>query len=175
MEPRAKILQNEYGWNKIDPYHMWWFGPTDDPSNILVDVSSSLDQNNTNSSSTTGNNKSAISNSNSNNVNNNNNKNNNNNNNIPNNTNDNINPLVESCQLPDPCPNLNEIKDSVNAALEWAMKEGVLCGEPVRGVRINVHAASLHADAIHRGGGQIIPTARRYERQFLSVTLFVFC
>lgn len=26
---------------------------------------------------------------------------------------------------------------------------------------MNIHEVELHADAIHRGGGQIIPTARR--------------
>ncbi|KAK3709151.1 hypothetical protein QZH41_018061, partial [Actinostola sp. cb2023] len=56
---------------------------------------------------------------------------------------------------------LNEIKDSVVAGLQWATKEGVLCEENVRGVRFNIHDVTLHADAIHRGGGQIIPTARR--------------
>ena len=39
--------------------------------------------------------------------------------------------------------------------------QGVLCEENVRGVRFNIHDVTLHADAIHRGGGQIIPTARR--------------
>ena len=33
--------------------------------------------------------------------------------------------------------------------------------ENVRGVRFNLIDVTLHADAIHRGGGQIIPTARR--------------
>jgi len=33
--------------------------------------------------------------------------------------------------------------------------------ENMRGVRFNVMDVALHADAIHRGGGQIIPTARR--------------
>lgn len=56
---------------------------------------------------------------------------------------------------------LNEIKDSCVAGFQWATKEGVLCDENVRGVRFNIHDVSLHADAIHRGGGQIIPTARR--------------
>merc|ERR1712095_189323 len=56
---------------------------------------------------------------------------------------------------------LNEIKDSVVAGFQWATKEGVLCEENMRGVRFNVHDVTLHADAIHRGGGQIIPTARR--------------
>jgi len=56
---------------------------------------------------------------------------------------------------------LNEIKDSVVAAFNWATKDGVLCEENMRGVRFNIHDVTLHADAIHRGGGQIIPTARR--------------
>jgi elongation factor 2 len=56
---------------------------------------------------------------------------------------------------------LNEIKDSCVSAFQWAMKEGPLCDENVRGVRFNLMDVTLHADAIHRGGGQIIPTARR--------------
>jgi len=56
---------------------------------------------------------------------------------------------------------LNEIKDSVVAGFQWATKEGPLSDENVRGVRFNLHDVTLHADAIHRGGGQIIPTARR--------------
>ncbi|ETE57963.1 Elongation factor 2, partial [Ophiophagus hannah] len=56
---------------------------------------------------------------------------------------------------------LNEIKDSVVAGFQWATKEGALCEENLRGVRFDVHDVTLHADAIHRGGGQIIPTARR--------------
>lgn len=39
--------------------------------------------------------------------------------------------------------------------------QGVLCEENVRGARFDIHDVTLHADAIHRGGGQIIPTARR--------------
>jgi len=56
---------------------------------------------------------------------------------------------------------LNEIKDSVVAGFQWATKEGVLCDENMRGIRFDVMDVTLHADAIHRGGGQIIPTARR--------------
>jgi len=56
---------------------------------------------------------------------------------------------------------LNEIKDSVVAGFQWATKEGVMCDENLRSVRFNVYDVTLHADAIHRGGGQIIPTARR--------------
>lgn len=56
---------------------------------------------------------------------------------------------------------LNEIKDSVVAGFQWATKEGVLSEENLRGVRFNIYDVTLHADAIHRGGGQIIPTTRR--------------
>jgi len=56
---------------------------------------------------------------------------------------------------------LNEIKDSVVAGFQWATKEGVLCDENMRGARFNIYDVTLHTDAIHRGGGQIIPTARR--------------
>jgi len=56
---------------------------------------------------------------------------------------------------------LNEIKDSVVAGFQWATKEGVLCDENMRGVGFFIQDVTLHADAIHRGGGQIIPTARR--------------
>ncbi|KAK9469783.1 P-loop containing nucleoside triphosphate hydrolase protein [Lipomyces arxii] len=56
---------------------------------------------------------------------------------------------------------LNEIKDSCVAAFQWATKEGPIFGENMRGVRVNILDVVLHADAIHRGGGQIIPTMRR--------------
>uniref|UniRef100_A0A8C6NYL2 Eukaryotic translation elongation factor 2b n=1 Tax=Nothobranchius furzeri TaxID=105023 RepID=A0A8C6NYL2_NOTFU len=56
---------------------------------------------------------------------------------------------------------LNEIKDSVVAGFQWATKEGALCEENMRAVRFDIHDVTLHTDAIHRGGGQIIPTARR--------------
>eukprot|EP00300_Choanocystis_sp_HF-7_P036285 c52126_g1_i1.p1 GENE.c52126_g1_i1~~c52126_g1_i1.p1 ORF type:complete len:840 (-),score=198.74 c52126_g1_i1:28-2547(-) len=56
---------------------------------------------------------------------------------------------------------LNEIQDSVVAAFQWAAKEGVLAEENMRGIRFNIYDVTLHTDAVHRGGGQIIPTARR--------------
>lgn len=56
---------------------------------------------------------------------------------------------------------LNEIKDSVVSGFQWATREGPVGEEPMRAVRFNILDVTLHADAIHRGGGQIIPTARR--------------
>lgn len=65
---------------------------------------------------------------------------------------------------------LNEIKDSCVAAFQWATKEGVLAEENMRGIRFNILDVVLHADAVHRGGGQLIPTARRcyYAAQYLA-------
>merc|ERR1719408_1069851 len=56
---------------------------------------------------------------------------------------------------------LNEIKESVNSGLLWATKEGPLCEENMRGIRFNIMDVKMHADSIHRGMGQIQPTARR--------------
>merc|ERR1719266_2946243 len=56
---------------------------------------------------------------------------------------------------------LNEIKEHVNSAFQWATKEGPLCEENMRGIRFNLMDVTLHADAIHRGAGQIMPPTRR--------------
>ena len=56
---------------------------------------------------------------------------------------------------------LNEIRDSMESAFQWVTKEGVVAEESMRGIRFNILDVELHADAIHRGGAQIIPTARR--------------
>jgi elongation factor 2 len=70
---------------------------------------------------------------------------------------------------------LNEIKDSCEAAFQWATKEAVMTEENMRGIRFNIMDVALHADAIHRGGGQIIPTARRvfYAAQLTAEPRFV--
>ncbi|KAL2061823.1 hypothetical protein VTL71DRAFT_7201 [Oculimacula yallundae] len=66
---------------------------------------------------------------------------------------------------------LNEIKDSVVSGFQWASREGPVAEEPMRGCRFNIMDVTLHADAIHRGGGQLIPTARRvlYASALLAV------
>lgn len=56
---------------------------------------------------------------------------------------------------------LNEIRDSVESAFQWVTREGPLTDENIRGVRWNLNDVVLHADAIHRGAGQIMPTARK--------------
>ena len=56
---------------------------------------------------------------------------------------------------------LLEIKESVVGGFAWASQSGPLCEEQMRGARFNLMDVVLHADAIHRGMGQIMPTARR--------------
>ncbi|EER03616.1 elongation factor 2, putative [Perkinsus marinus ATCC 50983] len=56
---------------------------------------------------------------------------------------------------------LNEIKEHVNSAFQWASKEGPLCEENMRGIRFNIQDVTLHTDAIHRGAGQLMPATRR--------------
>jgi len=65
------------------------------------------------------------------------------------------------CEVAKGVQYLNEIQDSVVGGFQWASKEGVLADENMRGCRFDIHDVTLHADAIHRGAGQIMPTTRR--------------
>jgi len=56
---------------------------------------------------------------------------------------------------------LAEIKESVVGGFTWATGAGPLADEPMRNVSCSLVDVVLHADAIHRGMGQIMPTARR--------------
>ena len=56
---------------------------------------------------------------------------------------------------------LAEIRESVVGGFAWATQNGPLCEEQLRGCRFNLMDVVLHADAIHRGMGQIMPTSRR--------------
>jgi len=56
---------------------------------------------------------------------------------------------------------LAEIKESVVSGFQWSTMNGPIAEETVRGIRIDLLDVTLHADAIHRGMGQIMPTARR--------------
>eukprot|EP00919_Chromeraceae_sp_WS-2016_P054158 GHVR01128576.1.p1 GENE.GHVR01128576.1~~GHVR01128576.1.p1 ORF type:complete len:855 (+),score=194.94 GHVR01128576.1:122-2566(+) len=56
---------------------------------------------------------------------------------------------------------MNEIKEHCVAAVQWATKEGAICEENMRGCRFNILDVVMHADAIHRGAGQMSPTCRR--------------
>jgi elongation factor 2 len=103
VKKRARILIDEFGWEKTDCMKIWGFGPNDigiGGANVLVDQTKGIQY-------------------------------------------------------------LNEIKESVNSGLGWASREGPLAEENMRGIKFNLMDAKLHADSIHRGMGQIQPSARR--------------
>lgn len=56
---------------------------------------------------------------------------------------------------------LNTVKDNIVQGFQWGCREGPLCDEPVRNCMFKLLDASIAREPIHRGGGQIIPTARR--------------
>ena len=56
---------------------------------------------------------------------------------------------------------IDELRAGVASGFHMATAEGPLCGDPLHGVQVNLMDASYYADAIHRGVGQLLPTARR--------------
>jgi elongation factor 2 len=56
---------------------------------------------------------------------------------------------------------LAEIKDSCVGAFIQASACGIICEEAMRGIRFNLTDVTMHADAIHRGAGQIMPPTKR--------------
>jgi elongation factor 2 len=56
---------------------------------------------------------------------------------------------------------MDEVRDSLDNSFQYATKMAVLTEENMRGVRFNIVDSVLHADSIHRGGGQVIPAGRR--------------
>jgi len=65
------------------------------------------------------------------------------------------------CDLTKGVQYVNDIKDSMVGAFIQHTAAGVLCDEAVRGCRFNLEDITLHADAIHRGAGQIMPPCKR--------------
>jgi U5 small nuclear ribonucleoprotein component len=67
---------------------------------------------------------------------------------------------------------LYSVKDSVRQGFQWGTREGPLCDEPIRNVKFKILDAVLANEPIYRGGGQIIPTARRVcYSSFLTVSM----
>ncbi|KAK5720918.1 hypothetical protein LTR15_006880 [Elasticomyces elasticus] len=56
---------------------------------------------------------------------------------------------------------LRGVKDGIKQGFSWGTREGPLCEEPIRNVKFKITDVELATEAIFRGGGQIIPTARR--------------
>eukprot|EP01094_Clydonella_sp_ATCC50884_P003846 TRINITY_DN12958_c0_g1_i1.p1 TRINITY_DN12958_c0_g1~~TRINITY_DN12958_c0_g1_i1.p1 ORF type:complete len:1016 (+),score=327.51 TRINITY_DN12958_c0_g1_i1:110-3049(+) len=56
---------------------------------------------------------------------------------------------------------LTSIKPSVVQGFQWGTREGPLCEEPIRNVKFKLLHADIADTPLHRGAGQVIPTARR--------------
>ncbi|KAI9669440.1 MAG: hypothetical protein M1831_000477 [Alyxoria varia] len=56
---------------------------------------------------------------------------------------------------------LRSVRESLRQGFSWATREGPLCEEPIRNTKFRITDVALANEAIARGGGQIIPTARR--------------
>eukprot|EP00201_Polytomella_parva_P023615 CAMPEP_0175046266 /NCGR_PEP_ID=MMETSP0052_2-20121109/4931_1 /TAXON_ID=51329 ORGANISM="Polytomella parva, Strain SAG 63-3" /NCGR_SAMPLE_ID=MMETSP0052_2 /ASSEMBLY_ACC=CAM_ASM_000194 /LENGTH=1056 /DNA_ID=CAMNT_0016309985 /DNA_START=63 /DNA_END=3230 /DNA_ORIENTATION=+ len=56
---------------------------------------------------------------------------------------------------------LAAVKDSIIQGFQWGTREGPLCDEPIRNVKFKLLEALIDPVPLHRGGGQMIPTARR--------------
>lgn len=56
---------------------------------------------------------------------------------------------------------VQEVKNSITSAWQEFTNRGVLCGEQVRGLRLNITDLTFHSDAVHRGANQIVPMAKR--------------
>jgi 116 kDa U5 small nuclear ribonucleoprotein component len=56
---------------------------------------------------------------------------------------------------------LRSVQESIKQGFSWGTREGPLCEEPIRNTKFRVTGVELAPEAIYRGGGQVIPTARR--------------
>jgi len=56
---------------------------------------------------------------------------------------------------------VDEIACHLSSGFQYFCRYGALCEEPVRGVRVVLEDMVSCVDAIHRGGGQLIPATRR--------------
>ncbi len=67
--------------------------------------------------------------------------------------------------------NLREIQEYLVDAFHEFCDEGPMAGEPVIGLKVKLHDAKLHEDAIHRGPSQMIPATKdAMTRGFLQST-----
>lgn len=56
---------------------------------------------------------------------------------------------------------LGTVRESLIQGFQWATREGPLCEEPIRNVKFKMLDAVIAKEPLYRGGGQVIPTARR--------------
>ncbi|AWR99417.1 elongation factor EF-2 [Metallosphaera hakonensis] len=70
---------------------------------------------------------------------------------------ENVNVLVDATSG---VQHLREIMDTMLQGYRLAMREGPLAHEPIRGVKVVLHDATVHEDPAHRGPAQIYPAVR---------------
>jgi elongation factor 2 len=56
---------------------------------------------------------------------------------------------------------LREVKQHISGGFQWALGDGPLAGESVRGVLIDMVDIKLHEDPVHRGPAQMMPAVRQ--------------
>ncbi|GAB4814650.1 hypothetical protein N2152v2_001696 [Parachlorella kessleri] len=56
---------------------------------------------------------------------------------------------------------LGAVRESIVQGFQWGAREGPLCDEPLRNCKFKILDATIAPEPLHRGGGQVIPTARR--------------
>ncbi|CCG81924.1 putative U5 snRNP component [Taphrina deformans PYCC 5710] len=71
--------------------------------------------------------------------------------------------ILQDDTLPDEVDKktLKLVRESLRQGFQWGTREGPLCDEPIRNTKFKILDAVLASETIYRGGGQIIPTARR--------------
>jgi U5 small nuclear ribonucleoprotein component len=66
---------------------------------------------------------------------------------------------------------LGAVREHIVQGFRWGTREGPLCDEPMRNVKLKLVGAEVCPEPLHRGGGQLIPTARRVAYSaFLTAT-----
>ncbi|MBD3205265.1 elongation factor EF-2 [Candidatus Bathyarchaeota archaeon] len=55
---------------------------------------------------------------------------------------------------------LREVKQHISGGFQWALKDGPLAGEAVRGLLVDMVDVRLHEDPVHRGPAQMMPAVR---------------
>ena len=56
---------------------------------------------------------------------------------------------------------LREVKQHISGGFQWALGDGPLAGEVVRGVLVDMVDIKLHEDPVHRGPAQMMPAVRQ--------------
>jgi elongation factor 2 len=56
---------------------------------------------------------------------------------------------------------LRETQESIISGFRWACRNGPLCEEPMRGIKVKIMDAQLNEDPVHRGPAQLVPATKR--------------